>query len=200
MVKGIIHLWHPDALDSLDTYFGNISRFGETREAMWTTSITISHWKLGNADNKTRAVLSRADTDRFKEGKNRKKAGFPPPSVLTGDAKKDSKRKGDNRTFVEERCISLVLTGDPFGYNWTCSLWSSITNAHQVGNCIKSSLPRLQHFIHQPASGRCVFFIFLLGHICETLADKYKQILNRLDIIVDLGVSFLISIASKTAC
>jgi hypothetical protein len=43
MIKGIIHLWHPDALDSLDTYFGNISRFGETREAVWITNVTISH-------------------------------------------------------------------------------------------------------------------------------------------------------------
>jgi len=36
-------MWHPDALDTIDNYFGASSRFAENREAMmWTTTITIS--------------------------------------------------------------------------------------------------------------------------------------------------------------
>lgn len=189
MVKGFVHLWHPDALDPIDTYFGNISRFQESREPMWTTSITISHWNIGNIDGDSFSKLSSEDTARFKEGNNRKNAGFPPLSVLAGRDKKTLKKKGDSRPFIEERCLSLILTGDSFGYSWTCSLWSSISNVQLVESCITLALPKLQHFIHQPASGRCIFFIILLGHICETLANKYKLILSRLDEIVELGVS-----------
>jgi hypothetical protein len=140
---------------------------------------------MGNIDDE-KSKLSPMDQDRFKEGTNRKHADFPPLSVLTGGAKKTLKRKGDNRPIIEERCLSLVITGDPFGHSWTCSLWSSITKADRVEHYVNSSLPKLQHFIHQLASGRCVFFIILLGHICETLADKYKQILTELDKIVEL--------------
>jgi hypothetical protein len=189
MVKSFVHLWHPDALDPLDTYFRNISRFGETREAIWTTNITVSHWIIGNVVNENSPMEYPDDPERFKEGERRKNADFPPLSVLTGGAKKDLKQKGDKKPFIEERCLSLVITGDPFGHYWACSLWSSITNAHRVQACIKSSLPKLQHFIHQPASGRCIFFVIMLGHICETLADKYRDTLDRLDEIVELGVS-----------
>lgn len=175
-------------MDSLDTYFGNISRFGETKEPLWTTSITISHWDVGNIDADDLRKLSPEDERRFKEGDNRKKADFPPLSVLTGDAKKNLKRKGGNGPFVEERCLSLVITGDPFGYSWTCSLWSSITKASRVKGCIDASLPKLQQFVHQPASSRCIFFLIFLGDICETLAGKYRQILSYLDEIVELGV------------
>jgi hypothetical protein len=36
-------MWHPDALDAIDSYFGPSSRFAENLEAtMWTTAITIS--------------------------------------------------------------------------------------------------------------------------------------------------------------
>jgi hypothetical protein len=176
LVQGIVHLWHHDALDSLDTYFGNISRFAETRKGLWITA----------------SRLSQEDELHFREGNNRKNADFPPLSVLTGEAKKSLKQKGGKRPCVEERCLSLVITGDPFGHSWACSLWSSITKASRVEEHIESSLPKLQHFIHQPATGRCIFFIILLGHICETLAVKYRQILTRLDKIVELGVRTLL--------
>lgn len=195
MVKGVVHLWHPDALDSLDTYFGNISRFLETREALWITNITISHWNLGNISNDDSSILLDGDSKLFKEGDRRKNAEFPPLTVFTGGAKKREKQKGDNRPFVEERCLSLVITGDPFGHSWTCSLWSSITNTRRVEDCIKLALPKLQHFIHQPSSGRCIFFIILLGHICETLAAKYRRILTEVDDIVGLRVSVSISVS-----
>jgi hypothetical protein len=43
LVGSFIYVWHPDALDTIDSYFGTASRFSENREVtMWTTSITIS--------------------------------------------------------------------------------------------------------------------------------------------------------------
>jgi len=181
LVKSVVHLWHPDALDALDTYFGNISRFGETREALWITNITISHWNIGSIEMDNSSSTSPDQVDLFKEGKRRKQSQFPPLSV--------SEQNGVERKLLQERCLSLVITGDSSGHSWMCSLWCSITDSGQFEDCIKVSLPKLQHFIHQPTSGRCIFFIIVLGHICEKLASNYRKILTNLDHIVELGVS-----------
>ncbi|KAK0735987.1 hypothetical protein B0T21DRAFT_383668 [Apiosordaria backusii] len=41
--------------------------------------------------------------------------------------------------------------------------------------------PVLDRFIHQPSTARCLVFLMLLGHLCETSALKYDKILTRLD-------------------
>lgn len=46
----------------------------------------------------------------------------------------------------------------------------------------------LQLFIYKPSTGRCLIFLFLLGYICESLADEYKTIVGNVDKII-LGVS-----------
>jgi len=46
----------------------------------------------------------------------------------------------------------------------------------------------LQRFVNQQASGRCLVFLILLGHLSEKLAEEYEAILKRLDTIVELGV------------
>jgi hypothetical protein len=61
VVEAFIYIWHPDALDTFDNYFGASSRFADTREALWTTSITISHWSIRSAEV-TKELL-----DRFEE-------------------------------------------------------------------------------------------------------------------------------------
>jgi hypothetical protein len=97
VVSAFVHVWHPDALDTLDNYFGSTSHFVDTRENLWTTSITISHWRL--IDHGQLADPS----DPFYEGgvnAGRKDAIFPPPEFAnTGMA-------------LEERSSSLVMTGD----------------------------------------------------------------------------------------
>lgn len=43
LVGALIYMWHPDALDTVDSYFGATSRFMDNREVtMWTTTITIT--------------------------------------------------------------------------------------------------------------------------------------------------------------
>jgi hypothetical protein len=89
---------------------------------------------------------------------------------------------------MEERSSSLVITGDPSGYFWICSIWSSLTE-HESLSLLTQFLPRvLQRFVNQQASGRCLVFLILLGHLSEKLAEEYEAILKRLDTIVELGV------------
>ncbi|CZT10086.1 uncharacterized protein RCO7_03218 [Rhynchosporium graminicola] len=189
LVGSFIYMFHPDGLDTFDTYFGIISRFTESREAtMWTTSITISHWSIRPVS------LSQGHIQMFKE--NRNNGDFPPVSIARlgfGTSTTPKTSISSHRTdIVEERCSSLVITGDPSGYLWICSVWSSLTDAESLTPAIHSLPGVLQKFIHQQATGRCLVFLVLLGHLCEKLAGEYEFILERLDIIVGLGEKVLL--------
>jgi hypothetical protein len=176
-------MWHPDALDTFDNYFGSSSFFADTREALWTTTITVSHWSF-RSTSATEELLK-----RFEEP--RQNGDFPPLSIAKLGARVNIKAKFEAaplNDIVEEHSSSLVITGDSHGYNWISSIWSSLTNCSSISSPI-NSLPRvLQLFIHQQASGRCLVFIVLLGHLCEKLAREYEIIILRLDTVVELGV------------
>lgn len=109
---------------------------------------------------------------------------------------KNKKGKNINKKtatdVVEERSSSLVITGDPAGHLWICSIWSSLTDAEAMSASVESLLPVLGQFIHQQACARCLAFLMLLGHLCEKLAAEYDLILGQLDGIVGLGVCFSI--------
>ncbi|KAE9369730.1 hypothetical protein N431DRAFT_345331 [Stipitochalara longipes BDJ] len=180
IVKGFVYLWHPDALDTFDDYFGATSRFQERRETVWTTTITISHWCVGSNSDK--------DPAQFQE--TRKNGDFPPAGIaaLGGDTYSSRTTTGEAATYImEERSSSLVITGDPSGYFWICSIWSSLTEHESVSVLIQSLPQVLQSFINQQVSGRCLVFLILLGHFSEKLAEEYESILKRLDTIVELG-------------
>jgi hypothetical protein len=153
---------------------------------MWTTTITISHWSIRPAD------LSKEYPARFHEG--RTKGDFPPPSIAnlrTGEGK-SKQRQLKNKTpirVIEERSTSLVMTGDSQGFFWICTIWSSLTKQKHLAVPVNSLPAVLQCFIHQQASGRCLVFLILLGHLCERLAKEHERMLQQLNTVVDLGVS-----------
>ena len=123
----------------------------------------------------------------FKE--NRNNGDFPPVSIARLELGMQRKvGSAEPSAVVEERCSSLVVTGDPAGYLWICSIWSSLTDSESITPPINALPGVLQKFIHQQACGRCLMFLILLGHLCEKLAGEYEMILSRLDIIVGLGV------------
>ncbi len=137
--------------------------------------------------------LSKAHLQLFKE--NRNNGDFPPVSIARLGFQKQPRRSPGSlepTDIVEERCSSLVITGDPSGYLWICSIWSSLTDADSIAEPIQTLPNVLQIFIHQQACGRCLVFLILLGHLCEKLAGEYEMILSRLDVIVGLGVRFFI--------
>jgi hypothetical protein len=121
--------------------------------------------------------------DKFREI-HRQNGDFPPESIA-----KLGCELGQTHT-VEEQSSSLVFTGDFSGHLWICSVWSSVTDSASVSRVIGKVLPRiLERFIHQQASGRCLVFLLLLGHLCEKLAAEYGKVLARLDDIMEIGVS-----------
>lgn len=155
---------------------------------MWTTTITISHWSIRPPK------LPKDHPERFYEG--RSKGPFPPPSIANLPLLDVSNKSGKRTTFkapkiveIEERSSCLVVTGDSHGFFWVCTIWSSLTKHKALALPINSLPAVLQLFIHQQASGRCLVFLILLGHLCEKLADEYESMLNQLNTVVDLGVS-----------
>jgi hypothetical protein len=174
VVRAFAYVWHPDALDTFDNYFSTASHFLDARDTIWTSTITISHWKLLRDDQPI------DKSDRFHEsevGAGRKDGEFPPKTVST------------LWKMLEERSSSLVITGDSDGYNWICSIWSSLTNSSSIKGDI-DRLPQIMHlFIHKQATGRCLAFLIILGHICGKLAEEYNEIVQYLDRVVELGVS-----------
>lgn len=186
LVRSFIYVWHPDALDAFDNYFGSTSVFSEHREAvMWTTNITITHWSIRPTS------LSKEHLERFRE--NRNNGDFPPLSIAQLGSNKKQRKTFDHirsTDIVEERSSSLVITGDPFGHLWICSIWSSLTDSEAISTSVNTLLLVLGQFIHQQACARCLAFLILLGHLCEKLAAEYDMILSRLDGIVGLGASF----------
>ncbi|KAK3326630.1 hypothetical protein B0H66DRAFT_551399 [Apodospora peruviana] len=181
LVGGFIYMWHPDALDTIDDHFGTTSRFTESREtSMWTTSITISHWTIRTVEEHR--------GDRFRE-RHRQNGDFPPENIASlGGPGSSPEPGGQTLHVVEEQSSSLVFTGDSAGYLWICSALSSATNSESISPVINNVLPKiLEKFIHQQASGRCLAFLLLLGHLCEKLAAEYGNLLARLDDIMEIG-------------
>jgi hypothetical protein len=135
-------------------------------------------------------TVSKANLERFEE--NRSNGDFPPESIARLKSKSEWSKKGEKwrgPAIVEERSSSLVITGDPSGYLWICSIWSSLTDSESVAHPIHTLTKILQRFVHQQSCARCLVFLILLGHLCEKLTVEYELILTRLDVIVGLGVS-----------
>ena len=178
IVKAFIYMWHSDALDTFDTHFGTTSRFFDTKEAHWTTSITVSHWTF------KQDLRPWFDDGRITTGP------FPPKNIRSAVTQTDQKVYSLDHSFViEETCSSVVITGDQHGCFWTCSVWSSLTSDESLSDDICKLPSMLQTFLHQQASRRNLTFVILLGSLCEKLFQHYDKVLYEIDQVVGLGVS-----------
>lgn len=182
-------MWHTEAIDAFNDYFGPASRFTEIRDDdTWTTSIVLNYWGL-RIQGLTQGVIERFDEVRGKDG------AFPPDkvSLLPDHDDKDIKTKATKATnikdFVEEQSSCLVISGDRDGRFWVCSIWSALVDHQKMRSCMGDIQPLLCQFIYTQPIGRCLVFLFLLGNLCERLAEVYKKFVDGLDNIVNLGVS-----------
>jgi hypothetical protein len=179
-------MWHPEAIDTFDDHFRDSSNFFDSKQGVWITSITVSFWAFKRREQKDRNV--------FQEGRD--KAPFPPENVaLKQEAKghwwETAKTQNLTTKEIEEGSSSLVLTGDPAGHWWTCSVISSVLSATAMKSLFTPTQDTLSDFIHQPSSGRCLVFLAFLGTLCESLATEYEAILEELTNAIKLGVGSL---------
>jgi len=176
-------MWHTDAIDTFDNYFGNSSSFYDSKNDTWITSITLSHW--GFKKEKT------AESATFDEGRD--SASFPPKTVMLHPENKKSTSDAIDvdqltKQKIEEGSSSLVISGDILGNFWTCSVISSMVPEAEMNERLSDLQYTITDFIHQACSGRCLVFLSFLGMLCESLAKEYDAILERLTKVIKLGV------------
>lgn len=192
-------MWHPRAIDTFDSHFSSISTFINSREdETWTTTITLVHWAFD---------LKSTRKNRYSE--SRQRGEFPPGSVAKLQRLLDSKKlkksargnqlstgSEEERTkpedaigFIEARSSALVITGDPQGYLWTCSIWSLLIDSREMPQLLRKVESILGLFKHQQSSDRSLAFLFLLGIIVEKLSLQVEGMMKSLENYVELGVS-----------
>ncbi|KAK4205403.1 hypothetical protein QBC40DRAFT_302701 [Triangularia verruculosa] len=176
LLSGFSYLWQPAAKFRLSDHLSSISRFTESKQG-WITSISISYWALRSyievRRNKRHALGSEL---------HGQSGIFPPDSIAQfGPA------SGLLRGTMEEQSSSIIFTGTPDGRLWICSVISPTIKDLNLSQLISNhARPALDRFIHQPSTARCLVFLMLLGHLCETLAVEYDKILTRLDGIIEI--------------
>ena len=198
IVQALVHIWHPAAIDTFDSYFGSLSSFGDIREDdSWITTITLVYWAFEPRSDVLDPKSTLPPEDRYTEPRQRGK--FPPPKMMQQTQNKRDMSIDDSiQHTIEERSSSLVITGDSQGYLWTCSIWSSLINDAEFD--VTTVAEVLQLFKHQQSTGRSLVFLSLLGILCEKLSAEIDQTLKGCDEYVRLGVSRAISVAENARC
>ncbi|KAI9728899.1 MAG: hypothetical protein M1834_007157 [Cirrosporium novae-zelandiae] len=190
--SAFIHIWHPRAVDVFNDYIGSRMRFDdskETRSETWTTSITISHWKLKSEKTKLKAEQASNDERRLFD-EFRENGQFPPKGLSESAAPNNEVTPQSTGDSLEERSSSVVITGDHLGVFWVCSVLSSSVNKsedHSIQSYASQVEETLQLFVHLQAAGRRLCFVVLVGHLCADLAIEYSNIVSHLENV--LGVS-----------
>lgn len=69
--RGMVYVWHPDALDTLDSHLGSLSQFSDVPgqqaprggEELWVSSISLIHWRLeSQSETEVQAIENKRDT------------------------------------------------------------------------------------------------------------------------------------------
>jgi hypothetical protein len=171
-------MWHPEALDTLDTHFGPSSQFTENKGSTWITSISLAHWEVEDVNLNPRFHDDRENPLLISIGA---KAYL---GEKTGIIKSSA-----GRIKFEESSSSLAITGDQQGLFWNCLIISPNMNEELVKDHVDGIATLLSSFLHQRATGRCLSFLTLLGHVCVHLAREYDKAIEVLMDKLSLGVS-----------
>lgn len=133
------------------------------------------------------AQESEDNADKKKEDEFR----FPPQNVPDQRLYSETWTQQDygQLSKIHELALSLVITGDEKGRNWTCSIICELFNEEDVANYASEVSHILQMFIHQQYTGRVLVFLLLLGYICERLAEECDRFMNELDGVMGMHVS-----------
>ena len=188
-MQAFVYMWHPQAIDTFDNYFGTLSTFVDTQEEdFWTTSITLTYWDFESPIYLLEPKSGPSSKSRYIEPRQR--GQFPPPNVRM--LRVDDKRSSDSRGAkgsIEERSSAIVITGDSRGNLWTCSIWSSLLDDDQIPVPMIEELLNL--FKHQPSTARSLAYLLILGLLCERLASRIEDALDSLGNYIELGVSLI---------
>lgn len=218
----MILMWHPGALDAIDDSLGELSHFISAENqlsngegVMWTTSITISLWRLQDdlestiyeiedlleSDEKEKRLncgqqkLEKPSRRRSKLWGSYNKTSQPPKAPINPfppESVSDERKNHEHRlSTIRSLSMSLVISGDRMGRFWMGSIISEIFDEAQVKEYSDEIKELLQMFIHQQYTGRVLAFLLLLGHMCESLSKECNNFAEEVNDIMGLDVSNL---------
>jgi len=212
-------MWHTDALDTFDDHLGVLSQFLDIRKQvssdgddLWITSMTISHWCLQNEiqsriskmvynnEERGREERVKKHSEQFLKDKILEKTEpvsdgmityFPPKNVSDNRGKKSTRgwRRKDPLSTIRYLSMSLVMTGDPNGQYWTCTLVSDLIDEESVLQYTTEARQICQMFIHQQYTARALVFLLLLGYLCDSLSIECENFMDELTSIMGMDVS-----------
>ena len=105
-------------------------------------------------------------------------ADFPPMNVGMG-----------RLATIRALSLTLAMTGDRNGLNWTCTIISDLFDERDVLSYANEAAQILQMFIHQQFTGRVLVFALVLGYFCESLAVECEGVSQAVDDITGMDVS-----------
>lgn len=111
---------------------------------------------------------------------------FPPRSI--NDQRVNVKKGELHLSTIRELSMSLVITGDPMGRSWTCTIISDVIDEKAVARYMEEIKDILQMFIHQQYTGRVLSFLLILGYLCESLSKECEDFTKELEDIMGMDV------------
>jgi len=118
-----------------------------------------------------------------KNGNKKRKGGGAKGAGAGGD------RRSQNLSKIRGLTISLVITGDPWGRYWTCSVLNELIDEKDAAKLSREVQDVLQMFIHQQYTARPLVALLLTGYFCEQIAVECENFTEQLDMIMGMDVS-----------
>jgi len=216
----MVDIWHPDAIDAIDDYLGDLSRFSDVTthslsgQDTWITSMTISHWHL---ETQAQELIRNPEKNQAEATKPLHRSRFAKlwealvrkfsktaelPRVKVHTSRSDPRVSmlvadfppmsvGMGRlATIRTLSLTVTITGDLNGLNWICTIISDLFDEGAVFGYANEAAQILQMFIHQQFTGRTLVFALVLGYLCESLAVECERFCEEVDHITDMDVSF----------
>jgi hypothetical protein len=218
IIQALAYVLHTEALDALDDHFGNCPQFSNVSKSNWEAKLTLIYWTLkirpeddyprnhhsghslmfwrkpasssiGTQPRDAENGLSSAEADdNFDEGRG-KSAQFPPDYL--GQKRVPRLQPAQfslAKHHIEEKATTICLSTNTLGDLGKCTVISRIISEDDMVEFSRKSVDIWNAFIHQPQTTRCILFLLLVGYTCESLAQKYREILEVLKDELGLNV------------
>lgn len=115
------------------------------------------------------------------------------PKGLMEPLQRVNKQAYDNELreprIIVPQVSSIVLSTNTFGDFSQCSLFSELIPKEELDLLCDEIDTLWDQFVHQPQTGRCLYFLLVLGLLCQRIADESKNAMDHFVSIINLEVS-----------
>lgn len=191
---------HPESVDCFENHCLMVSRFSYQRTwQSWVCRITLRSWGLRTSSNGSdQRKEYTPGRNNYGREKNHDGWAFEDTTIMLPEGLKEPlqrvNRQAYNSELREPRIIvpqvsSIVLSTNTFGDFSQCSLFSELIPKEELDLLCEEVDALWDQFVHQPQTARCLYFLLVLGLLCQRIADEYKSAMDHFVSIIKLEVS-----------